>query len=506
MATDSPDKKRSQSNRAKESAPTGKAAVTRKIERLRGGKRPRVLDIFAGCGGLSLGFLAAGFDIAAAIENEPNAALSHGANFHNGTERHNKARDVATPPEVLSAELKLGPAADAFDVIVGGPPCQAFARVGRPKLREIEAHPKAFLHDPRARLYLEWLHYIETCQPLAVLMENVPDVLNHGGQNIAEETCDVLEDKGYVCAYTLLNASFYGVPQMRDRMFLIGYRREIANEVSFPEPTHWAELPSGYEGSRAVALKLIRRHDLFGEAHKYIYPPEPRNALPPAVTVAEAIGDLPSIDARAELEAGTLRRGARRFDVPLPYDNRRSLSRYAALMKSWKGFEAPDALYDHVIRYLPRDFELFARMNHGDQYPEAYRHAQDMFEERLIKERQGGNPLHPESAEYDRLMRETIPPYDAGKFPNKWRKMSPDKPARTLMAHLGKDGYSHIHYDSGQARTISVREAARLQSFPDGFRFCGTMNPAFKQIGNAVPPLLAKALAAAMIKTLRTPK
>lgn len=66
------------------------------------------------------------------------------------------------------------------------------------------------------------------------------------------------------------------------------------------------------------------------------------------------------------------------------------------------------------------------------------------------------------------------------------------------MAHLGKDSYSHIHYDSAQARTISVREAARLQSFPDGFVFRGTMNPAFRQIGNAVPPLLAKALADAI--------
>ena len=88
-----------------------------------------------------------------------------------------------------------------------------------------------------------------------------------------------------------------------------------------------------------------------------------------------------------------------------------------------------------------------------------------------------------------------MPPYDAGKFPNKWRKMWRDQPARTLMAHFGKDSYSHIHYDSDQARTISVREAARLQSFPDGFVFCGTMNPAGRQIGNAVPPLLAKALA-----------
>src|SRR6185295_16850916 len=82
-------------------------------------------------------------------------------------------------------------------------------------------------------------------------------------------------------------------------------------------------------------------------------------------------------------------------------------------------------------------------------------------------------------------------------------KMWRNEPARTLMAHLGKDSYSHIHYDSYQARTISVREAARLQSFPDGFVFCGTMNPAFRQIGNAVPPLLARAMAALIVTQLQ---
>ena len=218
------------------------------------------------------------------------------------------------------------------------------------------------MHDPRARLFLEWLRYVDTCRPLAVLMENVPDVLNHGGQNIAEETCDVLEDKGYFCAYTLLNASLYGVPQMRERMFLIGYRREIQTRVSFPNPSHWRKLPPGYEGSRAVALKMLHRNDLFGGAHAYVDPPQPAAGLPPAVTVEEAISDLPSIDARAEFAARRLRRGARRFDSPMPYDSRRSLSAYARLMKNWTAFEARDALYDHVIRYLPRDFELFARM------------------------------------------------------------------------------------------------------------------------------------------------
>lgn len=478
-------------------------AIGRKIARIRAGGKPRLLDLFAGCGGLSLGFHAAGYALQAAIEFDPDAARSHGLNFHGGDPKHSRARDIITThPEDLVAELDLGSVADAVDVIVGGPPCQAFARVGRPKLREIDAHPQAFRHDPRARLYQEYLRYVDAFQPLAVLVENVPDVLNHGGQNIAEEICEVLEDKGYVCGYTLLNAAFFGVPQMRERMFLVAYRREIADRVSFPEPTNWLVLPPGYEGSRAVALKVLNGH--LEEAHDYHEPPIASPELTPAVTAEQALGDLPPIFAREELAAGHLRRGARRFDQATPYDRRRKISAYARLMRTWPGFEAPDeGLRDHVIRYLPRDYELFARLNAGDQYPQAWQHAMNMLSERIAELRRKGKAVREGSAEYERLRAAIVPPYDATKFPNKWRKMWRDQPARTLMAHLGKDSYSHIHYDSEQSRTISVREAARLQSFPDGFVFCGTMNPAFRQIGNAVPPLMAKALAETMMIALR---
>ena len=479
--------------------------IERKIARLRTGRPPRVLDLFAGCGGLSLGFEAAGFELTAAIECDPDAARSHGLNFHPGQEAHSQARDILTThPEDLARQLSLGAVAEAIDVIVGGPPCQAFARVGRPKLREIDAHPQAFKHDPRARLYLEYLSYVEAFQPLAVLVENVPDVLNHGGQNIAEEICEVLEQKGYICRYTLLNAAFYGVPQTRQRMFLIAYRGEITDQVIFPEPTHWVELPSGYEGSRAVALKLLNDSDLFGNAHDYTDPPKATPELIPAVTAEQALGDLPSIYARDLLKSGELRRGARRFDKPIPYDAHTRLSTYARLMRDWPGFQAPhEGLKDHVIRYLPRDYELFARLNPGDQYPQAWKHAHDMLAERIQELRDRGISIFKGTSEYERLKERIIPPYDVHKFPNKWRKMEADQPARTLMAHLGKDGYSHIHYDSAQARTISVREAARLQSFPDGFVFNGTMNPAFRQIGNAVPPLMAKALATTILKQIR---
>ena len=481
-----------------------KMLAAAKVERIARGEKPRVLDLFAGCGGLSLGFQAAGFAITAAIELDPLAAASHGRNFHPHEDDelraiHSEARDITRlSPEEFCNKLRLGPTAEAFDIVVGGPPCQAFARVGRPKLREIDEHPEAFRHDPRAQLYIKYLDYVKALMPVALLMENVPDILNHGGTNIAEEVCEFLAGIGYNCGYTLLNAAFYGVPQMRERMFLVAYLRGLTDGIAFPAPTHTIELPDGYTGSREVALKHLPEH----EEHYYIDPPPVSKRLKKrAVTAKEALDDLPPITAHLN---GGLRRGARRFNVIQPYDPSRPVSEYARTMKSWKGFENSVGVADHVIRSLPRDYAIFKRMNAGDQYPQAIEHATAIFDERLRKLAKQGHIVKEGSAEYLALKKSIVPPYDAGKFPNKWRKMEADKPARTLMAHLGKDGYSHIHYDSAQARTISVREAARLQSFPDGFVFEGTMNPAFRQIGNAVPPLLARALAEVMLETLVT--
>lgn len=482
--------------------------IREKLRRIRNGGPIRTLDLFAGCGGLSLGFHAAGYQIVAAVENDPVAAQSHAYNFFRNSpkqprELHARPRDIVlTSPEELVSELELGPSVDdAVDVIIGGPPCQAFARVGRAKLREVFERPDAFLQDPRANLYLRYLAYVQELKPVAILMENVPDVLNYGGHNIPEEICEVLEQLGYVCGYTLLNAAYYGVPQMRERMFLIAYARESEAEISFPNPTHWIDLPRGYEGSRRVALRTILR--LFQETSHCVPPPEPSPDLPPAITAQEAIGDLPPITEHLE---GKLKRGVRRFTNLIPYPGDAVVSRYAWLMRNWPGFENHDGVRDHVIRYLPRDYRIFRRMKPGDQYPEAYQHAMALFQEELERLAAQGISIEPGTRAYEELKRSIVPPYDPSKFPNKWRKMEPDAPARTLMAHLGKDSYSHIHYDSSQARTISVREAARLQSFPDGFVFCGSMNAAFRQIGNAVPPLLANILAVTMMEALRIPR
>ena len=474
-----------------------------KKKRIQKGAVPRVLDLFAGCGGISLGFQSAGFDIVGAIEIDEFAAQTHALNFFDGSKLHSAPVDITkNDPEDFAKMQGWQDVENAVDVIVGGPPCQAFARVGRAKLREVAAHPEAFIHDPRGNLYLRYLAYVKAFKPIALLMENVPDMMNYGGHNIAQEVADTLEDLGYVCQYTLLNAVHYGVPEMRERMFLVAFSKEISVKQYFPMPTHYHTLPKGYEGSRQVALKtILDKNQNISEQSSFVAPPQPSSKLAPAITAENALGDLPVI---TDHLTGKMKRGARNLESETPYTTlKNNIHEYGQLMRSWPNYSTNDGVTAHVIRFQPRDFSIFNKMLPGDQYPEAYKIAVSLFHERLAKLRADGYCITENTAEYTALFDAIVPPYDPMKFPNKWRKMEPDQPARTLRAHLGKDGYSHIHYDSQQQRTISVREAARLQSFPDGFRFSCSMNPAFKQIGNAVPPLLSKAIAANMLKQLK---
>lgn len=477
-----------------------------KLRRLARGERPRLLDLFSGCGGLTLGFHRAGCEVVGGVEFDEHASRSHALNFHRHLppdlfEAHASPKDITvTGAHELLRSFGVKKPEQEVDVLVGGPPCPAFTRVGRAKLREVHEHPEAFRHDPRAKLYLPYLEYVRALQPVVLLMENVPDILNFGGHNLAEEVCEVLEGMGYRCSYTLINSANYGVPQMRERFILVGVHEAVGQQYVFPVPQRRVEFPPGYQGSRDVALKHIVVDDLFAPKTRYVPTPIAGRKSPPPVTVREAIRDLPSITGHLE---GTLRRGARRFDTSVTYRSDVVPSEYARLMRAWPGFESDGHIWDHTIRSLSdRDYRLFRAMKDGDDYPKAYALAERLFNKRLAQEARAGRRLEPGSEAYEALRCDYVPPYDPGKFPNKWRKMEPDEPARTLMAHLGKDSYSHIHYDSEQARVLSVREAARLQSFPDGFKFSGTMNPAFRQIGNAVPPLMAHALAVPLLALL----
>ena len=471
--------------------PAADAATMAKLERLARGGRPRVLDMFAGAGGISLGFHKAGFQIQAALEIDKLAALTHATNFHpDAIELHGRPRDMTkTEPDQVCEELGLGSVDEAVDVLVGGPPCQAYARVGRAKLREVYEHPQAYKVDPRGNLFLRYLAYVKAMRPLAILMENVPDILHYGHHNVIEEMVEALDGLGYDARYSLINSAFHGTPQMRDRVFLVAYRKELRVKVRFPKATHHMQLPPGYAGTRAVALRYV---DLLGGAG-YAQADLGDESLPFAVTAEEAIGDLPSI------QGTSVKRGARKFtrESWVPYPKTTEISAYAALMRQWPGFESDGGVMDHAIRFLPRDGLVFKEMRQGAEYPEAHATA-----ERIVRREADKLGLREGTKKYQDLYDSIVPPYDVSKFPNRWWKLRQDFPVRTLMAHIGKDTYSHIHYDGKQARTISVREAARLQGFPDGFRFCGTMNPAFKQVGNAVPPLMANAIAEIMRASL----
>jgi DNA (cytosine-5)-methyltransferase 1 len=488
--------------------------IREKLERLRDGSGPRVLDLFSGCGGLFLGFHRAGSVSVGGVEVDPFAARSFATNFHHDLEK--KAFEAhATPVDITKVgprEFLLKRGHDdvqmAVDVVVGGPPCPSFARVGRAKLREIHRHPEAFRHDPRGRLYLPYLEYVKALAPVALVMENVPDIMNYGGHNLGEEICESLEDLGYRCAYSLLNSANYGVPQMRERFILFAFHEEANCDPRFPVPTCHVEFPPGYEGTRHVALKHLKGEDgeggdATGERSSHFAPiPEAAEGAPGPVTAAEALRDLPPITGHLE---GRDRRGARRFTTAVGYRHDLQPSAYALQMRKWPSFESAGSVVDHVTRCLSqRDYRLFRRLKAGDDYPKAYALARKLFEEALRRAARNER-IGKGSAAYRAMEASFVPPYDPGKFPNKWRKMEPDLPARTLMAHLGKDTYSHIHYDSAQARVISVREAARLQSFPDGFAFSGTMNPAFRQIGNSVPPLFSFALAKTLLGSLGIP-
>jgi DNA (cytosine-5)-methyltransferase 1 len=197
------------------------------------------------------------------------------------------------------------------------------------------------------------------------------------------------------------------------------------------------------------------------------------------------------------IKGSSVKRGTRRFTDLVGYRAANEITPYQAAMRQWPGFESPGGVRDHVIRYLPRDHMVFAEMRQGAEYPEAHATAVRIAQ----REARKLNILEGTS-DYERFLTSIVPPYDVTKFPNRWWKLRPDWPVRTLMAHIGKDTYSHIHWDARQARTISVREAARLQSFPDGFVFQGAMNAAFRQVGNAVPPLMAACIAEIIRETL----
>lgn len=358
-----------------------------------------VLDLFSGCGGMTLGFENAGLFVAAALDSDPFACETHAANFLSKSLRLDLR--TANPREVIR-DLGL----PRVDIIIGGPPCQGFSLVGRARVRSLTDEQRQEVLA-RNTLYRQYLRFVDELRPLMFVMENVPHFKTFDRGAIFESVRAESQRLGYVIDDKMLVATDFGVPQARRRLFIVGTR--IGRNISWPRPSH---------------------------------------RLAP-ITLRDAIGDLPAVTAP-------------QLEECLPYHPGQASS-YADLMRRAVPTSDQDRIYDHVVRPVREDDRvIFQRMRPGSRYVDI-------------------------DPRYQR--------YDVRSFEDRYLMLDPDRPSNTITAHLAKDGYRHIHWDTDQCRTLSVREVARIQSFGDHFRFTGFRTGRFRQIGNAVPPHLAEAIA-----------
>lgn len=434
---------------------------------------PEVIDLFSGCGGLALGFQKAGFHITHGIEinREAVETASYNLNWRFGEESGHLCGDITK----MDAGVFSGQIGPEGCIVIGGPPCQAYSLVGRAKLRSLGEH-RINTEDRRGYLYLDFLQFAVDLGARAIIMENVPEATNYGGKNIPQAACGILEGYGYEAYWTILNAADYGVPQARERVFVIAVKGDENREIDLPDPTHASveERPTQNQ---------MRFSDFHGTCKNFRFPKMPGADADPWVTVGEAFDDLPELFPNAQS-----RYVLNRINMPLPYKTAAE-NPYQETMRGWYG-EDQGSVTGNCFRKTLRDFPIFAEMQQGDDYLKASEIADSHLEKAC---RARGISEASNKEEYDKLKKEIVPPYDRENFTTKWLKLRADKPSHTLVAHLSVDTYSHIH--PYEPRGISVREAARLQSFPDGFLFQCNMGDAFKQIGNAVPPLLAMGIA-----------
>jgi DNA (cytosine-5)-methyltransferase 1 len=447
---------------------------------------PRILDLFAGAGGMALGFHAAGGKCIGAVEVDQAAAFTFEQTFlgeedlavFGGPDEGDVNR--LPVPDLLSA-LPEPPT-----VVVGGPPCQGFSRIGRAKQASLlgakERIRSGGVTDPgRNLLYQYFLAVVRHAQPAAFVMENVPGMRAHLGNDFARRIAREAHYLGYNIRYFLLNAAHFGVPQHRWRLFFVGLRSNLGHDT-IPKPPVQTHMPA----SRPIGSAFPDDPWMIAGSDLPVTP-----SPHPLVTSREAIGDLP----RLKSHLGDPPEPPKDDVMPL----RGTPSDYARLLREWPGLEGPQLISGNWYRFTPRDFPIFKEMAQGDTYPQAIEIAHSILRSTLATME---DPPTPGSREWDKVKANHVPPYRNDAFHDKWRKLIADEPSWTLTAHLSKDTYSHIHYDSRQARTISVREAARLQSFPDGVEFVGNYGEQYSQIGNAVPPLLARAIAAQLFSQL----
>lgn len=345
----------------------------------------KVADLFAGVGGLSLGFEQAGFDVAFAVEFDKDIAAAYEKN-HVGTIVYNTDICKLDPHKLMNRHGKI-------DVVVGGPPCQGFSQKGK----------RLSVKDDRNFLFRQYVRFVEALRPKFFVIENVPNIVTTANGYFKNEIIREFSELGYAVNADVFDVSDYGVPQQRRRAVFIG---ELGrNNVHFPIP----------HGKR--------------------------------VTVYDAISDMPPLESGEGAEIA--------------------------------GYRTPAA---NAYQRMMRSGSCGVVRNH-----QATAHSQiALTRMRMIPKGMG---------------KEVLPPEHRTKsiYSGTWCRLLEGDVAATITTRFDTPSSGRFTHPT-QNRCITVREAARLQSFPDSFVFYGTKTSQMKQVGNAVPPLFANAIAKEILK------
>jgi DNA (cytosine-5)-methyltransferase 1 len=402
------------------------------------------IDLFAGAGGLSEGFIREGFNPVAHVEMSKEACdtLKTRLAYHHLSQNKKQKTYFSYLQNKISREelWKIIPDgiidsvihdeisgktienifkqidekldSNKVDLIIGGPPCQAYSLVGRSR------DPNRMEGDKRNFLFRYYAKFLIRYQPKYFVFENVLGLLTAGNKKYLNEMIQLFESIGYsVAEPTVLNAEEYGVLQRRRRVIIIGHRGK--RKFSFPE-------------LETVVNNWETKKDLFF--------------------------DLPKLKPGEELQIA-------KYTKPI--------NEYLKQTETRNGV---DFVTQHITRHHnARDLEIYSIA--------------------IDKWLDGKKRL-----KYDELPKRLQTHKNVLAFLDRYKVVDPTGHSHTVVAHISKDGHYYIYPDKKQVRSISVREAARIQSFPDDYFFEGGRTAAFKQIGNAVPPLMAAALAKTIFK------